>query len=89
MMIDPRNGYALVMTLCLIQLRSDDEMQVKPKPKRKLKRKRKQQKTTPIFKKPKQEKPARKKNPVKKTETVNNRQFFFKLKKSCSKQQGT
>ena len=59
------------------ELRSDDEMLVKPpKPKRKLKRKRKQQKTTPIFKKPKQEKPARKKNPVKKTETVNNRQFF-------------
>ena len=69
------------------ELRSDDEMQVKPKPKRKLKRKRKQQKTTPIFKKPKQEKPARKKNPVKKTK-LSTIDSFFKSKKSCPKRQG-
>ena len=46
-------------------LRSDDEMQVKPKPKRKLKRKRQlDQKPKPKLKKPKQEKPARKKSQV-------------------------
>ena len=87
MMIDLRSGYALVMTLCLIQLRSDDEMLVKPNPKRKLKRKRHQQKLKPTFKKLKQEKPARKKSPVKKPKpsTIDS---FLKLKKPCSKQQG-
>ena len=76
MMIDLRSGYALVMTLCSIQLRSDDEMLVKPNPKRKLKRKRQQQKLKPTFKKPKQEKPARKKSPVKKPKPSTIDSFF-------------
>jgi len=76
MMIDLRSGYALVMTLCLIQLRSDDEMLVKPNPKRKLKRKRQQQKLKPTFKKLKQEKPARKKSPVKKPKPSTIDSFF-------------
>ena len=77
MMIDLRRGYALVMTLCSIQLRSDDEMLVKPNPKRKLKRKRQQQKLKPTFKKPKQEKPARKKSPVKKLKPSTIDSFFL------------
>ena len=64
------------------ELRSDDEMQVKPKPKRKLKRKRKHQKTTPIFKKPKQEKPARKKNPVKKNRNRRQQSTVFLSRRS-------